>query len=472
MVMLAEAPAVRKRILLAVCGIALEAWALTALLQSPGADIPRHVVFTLVASAVWIVALVLGVSLPAGGWRRDLAFIFLVAVAMRVTLLMTPPSLSDDAYRAVWDARLVHAGVNPYEYAPAATETEPYRDENIWPRVNHKEQRTPYPPLATVLSAAAYRVFPEQLVGIQALAALADLVAAGLLAWLLGRIGSDPRRCLAIAWSPIGALHFAHSGHNDAIMLAAMLAAPLLLTYGRRKAAFVALGLATATKGIPALTVPAFLRTGGRLGIAFWAATCAIVTLPFIGAGLGLAAGALLEAGGQRFNDSAYLLVERATRLVWPSGGVAAANAFAAVAIVGAVIVSALRSNGSPRGALVAGCRVLGVYLLVAPVVEPWYFTWLAPLIALELPAMRNLAVPPRGGEALAWLWLSGAATLTDLTYLPGGTAFWPAIRAIEYVPAYVLLGFAAAGWLRHRQQEKPEPEGAPAFRSFAAKRG
>src|SRR5438445_872072 len=154
--MLAQALARRKRILLVACGVALEAWALTAVLQSPGSDIPRHVALTLLAWGVWVVALWLGPRLSAAGWRRDLTLIFAVAIAMRATLLFTTPTLSDDAYRAVWDARLVHAGVNPYQYAPAASETEPYRDDLIWPRVNHKEQRTPYPPPATLLSAAAY----------------------------------------------------------------------------------------------------------------------------------------------------------------------------------------------------------------------------------------------------------------------------------------------------------------------------
>ena len=116
---------------------------------------------------------------------------------------------------------------------------------------------------SSLLSGAAYAVLPERLVAMQGLAAVADLLAAGLLAWLLARIGSDPRRSVAIAWSPIGALHFAHSGHNDAIMVAALVAAPLLLTFGRRYTAFVALGLATATKGLPAFVVPAFVRAAG-----------------------------------------------------------------------------------------------------------------------------------------------------------------------------------------------------------------
>jgi alpha-1,6-mannosyltransferase len=468
--MLAQALAGRKRFLLFACGVALEGWALSAVLQSPGADIPRHVVLTLLAWAIWAGALWLGLRLPLAGWRRDLAVIFAIAIAMRVTLIFTTPTLSDDAYRAVWDARLVHAGVNPYQYAPAASETEPYRDDVIWPRVNHKEQRTPYPPLATLLSAGAYALLPERLVAIQALAALGDLASAAFLAWLLTRIGADPRRCLAIAWSPIGALHFAHSAHNDAIMIAALVAAPLLLTYGRRYTAFVALGLATGIKGLPALVVPAFVRAGGGAGLVFWAATCAILTLPLIGAGLGLVAGVLTEASGQRFNDSLYLVIERAVELVMPGQGAAAATAFAAVSIVMAVILSALWTDGSPRGALVAACRVLGVYILVAPVVEPWYFTWMAPLIALELRSKQSRAELMRS-DAPAWIWLTGVATLTDLTYLDGGASLWPGLRAIEYLPAYALLVLALILRLR-RHEERPEPLQAPAVRSFAEKRG
>src|SRR5438093_8571902 len=129
--MLAQALAGRKRSLLFACGVALEGWALSAVLRSPGSDIPRHVVLTMLAWGVWAGALWLGLHVPTAGWRRDLAVIFAIAIAMRATLLFTTPTLSDDAYRAVWDARLVHAGVNPYQYAPAASETEPYRDDLI-----------------------------------------------------------------------------------------------------------------------------------------------------------------------------------------------------------------------------------------------------------------------------------------------------------------------------------------------------
>jgi MYXO-CTERM domain-containing protein len=111
---------------------------------------------------------------------------------------------------------------------------------------------------------------------------------------------------------------------------------------------------------------------------------------------------------------------------------------------------------------------VLGAYILVAPVVEPWYFTWLAPLIALQL-----LIPGARAGSlaAAAWVWLMGTSILTDLTYLPGGSTLWPVIRAIEYVPAFALL--AASGlllWRRRRVNEKPGRK-APAFPVFVGER-
>lgn len=439
------------RILLVGCGCAVEVWALLVLQQPPGADIARHVTVTLAAWAVYVLALRLILTLPNDRPRWDLGLIFTIAIAVRVTLLFSSPSLSDDVYREVWDARLVHQGVNPYEYAPGAPEMAVYRDDVIWERVNHKEQRTPYPPLATILSAAAYAVLPERLVAMQGLAALLDLAGAALLAGFLARVGGDPRRSMALAWSPLGALHFAHSGHNDAGMVAAVLLGALLLTSAPRWPALVALGAATAIKGVPALMMPAWVRASGPLGLVAWGGACAAVALPFLSARGGLVAGVFSEVGAQRFNDSLYLLLERSLQLFGVAGAATVAAAVGATIVVAAAAAAA-RPFTTPERVVVDGLRVMGVYLLVAPVVEPWYFTWLAPIIALRL--------MPAGGagfhlnDAPVWLWLLGAATLTELTYLPGGSAWWVPIRIIEYGPAYALLAVALVRWWRGRGKE------------------
>lgn len=437
------------RAVLGLCGAGIELWALSALLEAPGANIPRHVLTMLAASALYVLALALVVQGRPVGVRVDLALIFGVAVLVRATFLFTTPSLSDDVYRAVWDARLLHAGVNPYAFAPAAPELAGYRDEAIWSRINHKEQHTPYPPVAELLGAGAYGLLPERPLAMQALAVGSDLAAAGLLAAFLARIGSDPRRSLAIAWSPAGALHFAHSGHNDAAMVALVVAAALLLVSDRRALGLAALGLATAAKAAPALMLPAFLRAAGPGTALAWVAAGAAVTVPFLGAGPGLVAG-LASEGGQRFNDSAYLVVERLAGALAPGAGAPAATGLAAAVVLTVAATSWVRGDRSPEGTLVGGLRTVAAYLLVAPVVEPWYFTWLAPVVALRL-ARGSGAVPFAPNDALAWLWLGATAILTDLTYPPGGSALWPQVRAIEYVPAYALLGVAA--WQRWRNR-------------------
>jgi hypothetical protein len=429
------------------CGVVLFIWAAATFFYTPGADIPKHVGLTMAAWVVWAVALRLVLALPARGWRTDLVIIVGLAIAMRAVMVLSPPSLSDDVYRSVWDSRLIWSGVNPYAYPPGAPELAPYRDEVIWPRVNHPQQRTPYPPLAVLFGAAAYAIAPERLMAMQMLAALADLGAVALLAWLLARCGLDPRRSVVVAWSPIGALHFAHSGHNDSLMILMVVAATLLLTFGRTWLAMVALGAGTMIKAAPAFLLPAFLRAAGVLGGVVWLAACVLMALPLIH-DPGFVRGLLQESGSQQFNDSVHLVLERMLQplLGMSAGSVASAVGLGGVAIAG--LASWWWTRGTPREALVNGSRVLGVYILVAPVVEPWYFTWLAPLIAFELRGARGRPWF-RAGEAPAWLWLAGTATLTELTYLPGGSHLWLGIRVAEYIPFFVLL---ALGLLARRR--------------------
>jgi hypothetical protein len=263
---------------------------------------------------------------------------------------------------------------------------------------------------------------------------------AALLAWFLTRIGADPRRCIVMAWSPIGAVHFAHSGHNDAAMVAALVGAALLLAYRRPGLGGAALGFATMAKWPPAAMLPAYVRAAGPAMLAGWAVGCALLSTPFLGAGGGILAGVLEEGSGQRFNESSFLLVERALNAAVPTAGSGIVGLFPPAAVALAVVLSWIWGEPTARGALVGGSRVLGVYLLAASVVAPWYLTWLAPLIALTVQRGRFIFA---ANDAPAWLWLSGTATLTELTYPAGGTALWPLIRLVEYGPLYVLLGLA-----------------------------
>ena len=71
-----------------------------------------------VAGAIYLGAVWLVRSGPVP--RRTIAVVLLLAAGMRVLPLATPPFLSSDLFRYVWDGRVQAHGINPYLYLPAA----------------------------------------------------------------------------------------------------------------------------------------------------------------------------------------------------------------------------------------------------------------------------------------------------------------------------------------------------------------
>ena len=69
------------------------------------------------------------------------------ALVFRLTLWWSPPTLSDDIFRYVWDGRVQLAGITPYLPPPAATELA-YLHDGLHGLVNHPDVPTIYPPLA------------------------------------------------------------------------------------------------------------------------------------------------------------------------------------------------------------------------------------------------------------------------------------------------------------------------------------
>ena len=136
---------------------------------------------------------------------------------------------------------------------------------------------------------------------------------------------------------------------------------------------------------------------------------------------------------------------------LWPLAALAAVTLSVAV-------WSWLRGAGDARSALVGGSAVWAAYLLSAPVVQPWYLAWLFPLLAISV--RRGTGWWPfRADSASAWLWWAGAINLTELSYLAGGSTWWPVIRAVEYVPIYLVLQFLRGSPLDEVLEETPRLE-------------
>ncbi len=371
--------------LLAAAAVATATTAVAALRSLDGGDTRSW----WLAVAGGSVALVAGwVAAPRVPRSRGLGVVMVVAALLRLLLVPTPPVLSDDLYRYLWDGRVAAAGFDPYAAAPISAQLTELRDGLVWPHINRMQERTIYPPLAEGVFVAAHAVGLHTPTGWKALTAAADLAACGLLALALRRGGRDPRLVVAYAWNPLPVLAFGQAGHVDALVVLACAGAVLAWQAGRGRTVGLLLGVAAAVKLFPLVLVAAFLRDrDGRLrpwqvgGVAV--GVLALTYLPGVLAGsqvLGYLADGYLDEEGYT-SGSRFLLLTR----LGLDGGLGPVP-LVAVGVAVAVGLAVLRSR---RPAAVRATWLLGGALaLTTP--YAWYA---APLVALAV----------AGGAG--WLW-------------------------------------------------------------------
>ena len=153
-----------------------------------------------------------------GRESRSLLIIGLVFAALfRLSILFSPPYLSDDVYRYVWDGRVQAAGINPYRYIPADQSLVDLRDVKIYPKINRRDYaRTIYPPVAEAVFFATTRL-SESVTWMKATMVGFEAVAIWAIIQLLASFGLARQRILIYAWHPLVVWEFAGSGHLDAI---------------------------------------------------------------------------------------------------------------------------------------------------------------------------------------------------------------------------------------------------------------
>jgi hypothetical protein len=336
----------------------------------------------LAALSAAFAAYLAGLSLlsRAGGIARRNAVVAL-ACALQLLPLAGPVLLSTDVY-TYWDyARIsTEHGGNPYADVPSD-----YPDDVAYPLMGSYwyDTSSVYGPgftLASEAHAVAVGESADAASWTYRVLAAAAMVALVLLA---ARLSARPAFAAAfVGWNPLLAVHFAGGGHNDAWMMAFVLAALALAASGRTALAGVSWAVAIAIKWVPLLFLPLRLlearRTGRRIdhrGLALGLAVIvAIATwrygLSWLGA-VGPLASNLAE------DRARYAVPMRIASIGLPEAGVAAVFAVAFVAAYAWLLREAWR--GRARLALTAGLLLVCTSWLV-----PWYAVWAVPLAAVE----------------------------------------------------------------------------------------
>jgi len=358
--------------------------------------------------------------------RRTILLVVGFGILFRVTLLVHSPVASDDIYRYVWDGRVAEAGMNPFRYAPVDTALAPLRTVALPARVNFPEMRTIYPPLAQGAFFLSNVLFGDSVTGMKFLFFLADLATIILLV-LLVRTRGDAGGGGAVwplvlyAWSPVPILYFALDGHVDVLGLPLLLLFLLAASNTRPVRSAIALGLAALAKLYPLLLAPFLLQLRNRR----WAV---VVPVLMLAAGYlwyyeptgGIYESFFVYNTNFAFNGALYSVLRYAGL-----PGQAVRIACAAMLVLWIAFLF-LRRRPLAETALLA---FLG-FLLCSPTAHPWYFSWLALLVAVRwspsvfvlvgLTGLTNLIVYQ---QRVTGVW-SDQPFLLILEYLPFACVF------------------------------------------------
>ncbi|MBL7942614.1 MAG: DUF2029 domain-containing protein [Flavobacteriales bacterium] len=365
-----------------------------------------------------------------------------LAIAGRAFTFLSPPQLSDDYYRFIWDARLTTLGEDPYLLTPEQrmTETPVFEDARVlFDNMNSPGYHSVYPPLLQYIWAAALWIspagIPAEVQGIRFFLFLAELGTLLLLPRLLKRWSLPPEGMCLYALNPLVISEICGNLHPEGAMIFFLVAAGTMFGNGRNVLSGIFFGLAILVKLIPLMFLPLLWK---RLGSRVFFSWCMGIGITIAGGLFTMDVAALSHIAGSlslyftnfEFNSSVYAALHPlALTLVaidpirWLAPLLAC---FSAIII----IFIALRNHKAKSPIVPAGHSWM-VYLLLGTTIHPWY---------LSGPVLLSCIV-----RQPVIIWWSGLVVLS-YGYYDADTADFP-WRWIEYG------GLAVCGILTFRKQ-------------------
>ncbi len=373
-----------------------------------------------------------GIELSAGG-------IVAVALLLRLTVLPLSPSLSDDAYRYLWDGRLVLHGESPYARVPADTAYARFHDD-LFAVQGYPATNTIYPPGAALFFAgcaavgeiisesyiAGYYVYKILLIGMETAAIL-------LLLRILSALGVSRTRAVLYAWHPLPVVELAGQGHTDALWVLGIGLAlyPFIIgsVEGRdRGASLAGLSLGGALRVFPLVLLPLwarFLRRHEIVAGLLLSVPALLLFTPFLdGAAWRNYTEVMMRfTNYYEFNGGVYYAVKGLLDelKVQPSNSIAGTVTTTLQFAIFLLVSLWSPGNGTPEekvGLLIRRAMLLLTVQIVLPAkVHVWYFV--APLYLVPMLT--------RSASSRAWLWTALIAPVTYIAYT-GSEVHEPAV--------------------------------------------
>ncbi len=414
-----------------------------------------------------VIVLYLGLCLMIGAWceivrtlrrHRDTPVRLVVAIVgwWAFPVVVMPPLFSHDVYEYAISGEMVSRGLNPFLQGPAALDHDPFLryGDPIWSNAH-----APYGPAWERLAGAIVHFDRHDMLATVVAFRIIALIGVGLIAWgvpvLARSVGRDPAPALALAvLNPAVLLVLLGGAHNDALMLGLLVAGCALARRNHVLVGLLLCALAAEVK-VPALIGAVFIgwwwgegatnfrQRLPRLVGAFLATLAAMVVIGlasgfgwswlsgFSGPGvvvswldpmtaLGLSVSHVFSALGSGAHTSAYVQGARAF-------GLASASAISVMLVLRSTRVGAMQALGWS----------LLTFVVLGPVVWPWYETW----------GFVFLAVIAEGLTLRLLMALSAVACFADIP----GSHFYEATHPIVAVVCWASLVGAVVVYGKYR---------------------
>lgn len=399
--------------------------------------------------------------------QNTLFYYILLGLLLRVVLLFSIPNLSEDAWRFLWDGRLITNGIHPFSYPPVYFIEHHWFPKGITPELyahlNSKQWFSVYPPVCQAIFTIAAWLSPvNDYWGIVWMKFFLLLCETGTI-WLLWQ---SKKHLAALIWAlnPLVLLEIMGNCHFEGALVFFLLLSLRLLQQGRVRVAGVALAFSVCVKLWPLMFAPLVfrwlgLRRGSWFGAIFLAVTVALF-LPLLHWAVLQNMGKSLDLYFQKFsfNSSVYYIFwEIGLQFQYYKLDKLVGLLLVPFPIMAVVYFSLRLSPKYPVDHLF--CAILCtfcIYLFFTSTVHPWYVIVLLALglwagdapknmenAASTAPQERTLSQWPIPFFPMVW---SGMVMLSYSHYAHGAFLEQKGLIALEYM---VVLGFLIWDYVR-----------------------
>jgi hypothetical protein len=336
---------------------------------------------------------------------KVLNFIIALGLLLRVLMILTPPAISVDYFRYLWDGAVLAKGTNPYLYSPIEIMSIEKIPENLVSLANQPGStvskiifpnlRTPYPPVTQLIFAISHLLLPWSLLTWKLILLLFDFTSLGLLLRLLNELDLPYSR-VSIYWlNPILLKEIFNSGHMDVIILPFILAGILLFIKKNYYPAIILLSLSVGVKIWPIILLPIFLshlpnKRKAFSSLVIFILLCSLIFYPIYISGIDESLGIIAYARNWQYNGSIFKILLTVSQSFLKVFNISQMNGWLLVSILTALIfiiwnhyVLSLKSKDSML--LIRQCAlIISGFILLIPSFFPWYYVWVIPFMVIQ----------------------------------------------------------------------------------------